>query len=110
MVYVHGRWQENPMSEDKKRGRGRAESTRALIATMVEIAREIQPCSVRALAYQLFIRKLLPSMGTQDTQKVSRLSTIAREEGSLPWEWVVDSGRKEEAVATWDDPVAYGRV
>jgi hypothetical protein len=91
-------------------GRGRAAVTNALIAMMVEIAQIIQPCSVRALAYQLFNRKLIASMSKQDTAKVSRLSVIAREEGTLPWEWIVDSTRNEERVATWADPAAYGRA
>lgn len=64
--------------------RGRATATTDIIATMVAIAREIQPCSVRALAYQLFNRKLIGSMGKLDTQKVSRWATMAREEGSTP--------------------------
>lgn len=92
------------------RGRGRAATTTSIIRTMVEIAGAIQPCSVRALAYQLFNRKLIASMGKLDTQKVSRWATIAREEGSLPWEWVVDPTRQEQSVPTWADPVAYGRA
>jgi hypothetical protein len=80
-----------------------------MIAAIVEIAREIRPCSVRALAYQLFNRKLIPSMGKQDTQKVSRWATIAREEGKLPWSWIVDTTRQEQAIETWADPIAYSR-
>ncbi len=92
------------------RGRGRAAGTVSVIKTMVEIAAAIKPCSVRALAYQLFNRKLIASMGKLDTQKVSRWATIAREEGAMPWEWVVDPTRQEQAVLTWDDPAAYGRA
>lgn len=94
----------------RRRGRGRAPKTLKLIRVMVEIAREIQPCSVRALAYQLFNRKLIPSMGKQDTQRVSQLSVFAREEGEMPWEWIVDTTRQEQRVATWADPAAYGRA
>ena len=90
--------------------RGRATATLDIITRLVEIARGIQPCSVRALAYQLFNRKLIASMGKLDTQKVSRWCTIAREEGTLPWEWIVDPTRQEQAVPTWADPVAYGRA
>jgi hypothetical protein len=96
------------MSERK--GRGRAVTTLELIAKMVEIAETIQPCSVRALAYQLFNRKLIPSMAKNNTAKVSHLSVIAREEGSLPWEWIVDSTRQEQSTATWADPVAFART
>jgi hypothetical protein len=98
-----------PDESGGRRGRGRAASTTNLIEALVEIAHEIEPCSVRALAYQLFNRKLIPSMATKHTKMVSRLSVIAREEALLPWEWIVDSTRQEEGVATWDNPVEYAR-
>jgi hypothetical protein len=93
-----------------RRGRGPAKATLALIDAMVEIAEGIQPCSVRAIAYQLFNRKLIASMGTDDTKRVSNASVTARERGWLPWGWIVDGTRQEERVATWDDPTAYGRA
>jgi hypothetical protein len=77
---------------------------------MVEIAESISPCPVRALAYQFFNRKLIPSMAKEHTAKVSRLSVIAREEGIFPWHWIVDSTRQEETISTWADPVAYARA
>jgi hypothetical protein len=91
-----------------RKGRGRSQETKGLIAIMVEIAEEIQPCNLRALAYQLFNRKLITSMSdTKQTGKVSRLSVIAREEGLLPWEWIVDPSRSLETVPTWADPEHY---
>jgi hypothetical protein len=81
-----------------------------LIVIIVEIAEQIQPCSVRAVAYQLFNRKLIPSMAKKHTAKVSRLCVTAREEGALPWDWIVDSTRQEERVATWADPAEYARA
>ena len=90
-----------------RKGRGRAMTSTKLIEAMVEIAKGIQPCSVRALAYQLFNRKLIPSMALENTKKVSRLSVQAREEGVLPWSWIVDSTRQEETVATWSDPAEF---
>jgi hypothetical protein len=81
-----------------------------LIAAIVEIAEGIQPCSVRAQAYQLFNRKLIPSMSKDCTAKVSRLCVIAREDGRLPWEWIVDATRQEQRVSTWDDPADYART
>jgi hypothetical protein len=94
----------------KRRGRGRAQATLSLIEEMIDIAREIQPCGVRALHYQLFIRKLIPSMDKNCAKMVSRLCTIAREEGTMPWEWITDATRAEQGVATWADPAAYARV
>jgi hypothetical protein len=92
------------------KGRGLARKTIDLIDAIVEIAEAIQPCSVRALAYQLFNRKLIPSMAKQQTQKVSRVCTIAREKGYLPWSWIVDPTREVECVPTWEDPEGYARA
>jgi hypothetical protein len=90
-----------------RRGRGRAAATLFLIGKIVEIAREIQPCNVRAIAYQLFVRKLIPSMELRHTRKVSELSVIAREEGMMPWEWITDATRAEQEMPTWENPAAY---
>jgi hypothetical protein len=87
-----------------------AKATLTLIDEAVEIARAIHPCRVRAIHYQLFILKLIPSMGDAEAKKVSRLTTLAREMGLLPWEWITDNTRAEEGVATWDDPEAYART
>jgi hypothetical protein len=92
-----------------RRGRGRAKATVNLIGQIRSILEQIQPCSVRAVAYQLFNRKLIPSMNTQNVAKVSRLLVIAREDGTIPWEWIVDPSRESEAVATWADPPAFAR-
>jgi hypothetical protein len=40
---------------------------------------------------------------------VYRLLKEAREEGAIPWEWIVDETRSAERVATWEDPEAYSR-
>jgi hypothetical protein len=94
-------------SSMSKKGRGRAAATIAMIAAMIEIAKAIQPCSVRALAYQLFNRKLIPSMELKHTKRVSEVCTIAREEGSLPWHWIVDPTRVMRKLPTWRDPEDY---
>jgi hypothetical protein len=88
-------------------GRGRAAKTNDLIDIIIEIAEATQPCSVRGIGYKLFTRKLIPSMHKDEIARVSRLTVIAREEGLLPWEWVVDSTREEQNVPTWADPEDY---
>jgi hypothetical protein len=93
-----------------RRGRGRSQATLSLIDDIVAIAEAIQPCGVRALAYQLFNRKLIESMEKRHTRRVSEICVIAREEGRLPWDWIVDDTRAEEEVATWADPAAYARA
>ena len=93
-----------------RRGRGWAATTLSLIDAILKVAAEIHPCPERALAYQLFVKdKLIPSMEQKCSRRVSELSVIAREEGTMPWEWIVDPTRAEQGVATWADPVAYGR-
>src|SRR4051812_49345451 len=93
-----------------RRGRRRSAKTPRMIDGMVRIAAESQPCGGRSLAYQMFNRKLIPSMECRNTKKVSVWPTTAREEGTLPWAGIVDPTRQEQVVPTWDDPEAYGRA
>ena len=87
--------------------RGKSATTLALTSICHEILAEIQPCSVRAVCYQLFTRKLLPSMGKNDTNRISRVLTQAREDGIIPWRWIVDETRATMRAATWEDPEAF---
>lgn len=87
-----------------RRGRGRSQASIDLTAAAVAIAAEIQPASVRAVCYQLFVRKLIPDMSKNTTNKVGRLLVSARESGALPWEWIVDETRSVEKAHTWSNP------
>jgi hypothetical protein len=49
-------------------------------------------------------------MAKSETAKVYRLLTIAREEGTIPPEWIVDEHGHRERAATWADPEEYSRV
>jgi len=91
-------------------GRGRSATTYTLLSRAREILETIQPCSVRAVAYQLFTRGLIPSMEKTETNRISALLTWAREEDEIPFDWIVQEGRAIERVATWDDPAAYARA
>ena len=42
-------------------------------------------------------------------QRVYRLLKEAREQGIIPWEWIVDETRAIERVSTWADPAEYAR-
>ena|GEM_PF-554758 len=84
--------------------RGKGRRTIELVAAATKILEEIEPASVRAMCYQLFIQKLIPNMGKSSTNSVSRLLTRAREEGEIPWEWIVDESRAAETVNTWSNP------
>jgi hypothetical protein len=81
-----------------------------LIAAMYEAAEAAQPITGRGVGYKLFAAGLIPSMDRKDMQRVYRLLREAREDGTIPWEWIVDETRRLERVATWDDPAAYART
>jgi hypothetical protein len=94
----------------KKLGRGMARASLDLIATMHTIAKAAQPITGRGIGYKLFTRGLISSMSVNEMQKVYRLLRIAREQGLIPWEWIVDETRELERVSTWSDPTAYART
>jgi hypothetical protein len=52
----------------------------------------------------LFVAGLIESMAKKNTDKVSKLLVQARENGVLPWGWIVDETREAERVSTWDSP------
>jgi hypothetical protein len=87
--------------------RGKMQKSLDLIDAAYEILQEIQPASVRAVCYRLFVRGLIGSMEKKNTNKVSRLLVAARREGTIPWEWIVDETRALDRVATWNDPAHY---
>lgn len=94
----------------RKRGRGKSQKSLALIDAAHDILEEIQPATVRAVCYRLFVLKLIKSMAKSETGKVSKQLTWAREVGLIPWEWIVDETRAPERVAQWHDPESIMRA
>jgi hypothetical protein len=92
------------------RSRGRAQKSIALIEAMVEIVEAAQPITGRGVGYKLFTAGLIPSMATKDMKRVYRLLKEAREDGTIPWHWIVDETRELERRAAWDDPEEYARA
>jgi hypothetical protein len=88
-------------------GRGKHDSSIRLIAAARDILEEIQPATVRAVCYRLFIGGVIPNMGTSSTKRVSTQLTWAREHENIPWDWIVDETREAERVSSWDDPADY---
>jgi hypothetical protein len=93
-----------------KKGRGRSARSIALIDAMYDIAEATQPITGRGIGYKLFTQRLIPDMSRKSMRVVYRLLKEAREEGIIPWEWIVDETRSAERVATWADPEAYSRT
>jgi hypothetical protein len=90
--------------------RGPGKRSLAITAASYEILAEINPATVRAVCYKLFVRRLIASMAKAETNKVSRILRIARELGRIPWEWIVDETREAERVAAWDNPDDYAQT
>lgn len=93
-----------------KKGRGRAKRSLDLIEAMHDAAEAARPITGRGIGYKLFTLGLIPSMARSEMQRVYRLLKEAREEGDIPWEWIVDETREIERVSTWADPPAYARA
>jgi hypothetical protein len=91
----------------KVRGRGKAKASIAIITAAYDFLEVQNPTSVRGVQYHLFNLGLIPSMGVSSTKRVSRLLTDAREDGTIPWHWIVDEKREIEGVSTWADGEHY---
>lgn len=98
--------EQNGTSSKKTRGRprGHGKKSLALIEAMYTIVEAAQPITGRGVGYKLFVRGLIPSMKTSDMKTVYRLLKEAREQGIIPWDWIVDESRQLEKRASWDDP------
>ena len=93
-----------------KKVRGMAQASIDMIEAMGIAAEAAQPITGRGIGYKLFTRGLIPSMATSEMQRVYRLLKQAREQGMIPWEWIVDETRKVERVSTWSNPAEYART
>jgi hypothetical protein len=92
-----------------KKVRGMAQRSVELIAAMYTKAKAAKPITGRGVGYKLFTAGLIPSMERKEMQRVYRLLKETREQGIIPWEWIVDENRGLERVSTWDDPDDYAR-
>jgi hypothetical protein len=54
-----------------KKVRGMSQDSLDLIEAMYAAAKKAQPITGRGIGYKLFVAKLIPSMGTNDMQRVA---------------------------------------
>ncbi|MDZ7852944.1 MAG: hypothetical protein U5L98_09935 [Halomonas sp.] len=85
-------------------GRGKAKATMELVEAARDFLEINAPATVRSCCYQLFINGYIKNMGRNETNKVSRHLVWAREEGIIPWSWIVDESREGERQASWNNP------
>src|SRR5919206_3454620 len=84
--------------------RGKTQRSLDLIDAASAILAEIQPATIRAVCYRLFVAGVIASMAKTNTNRVSTQLVWAREHGQLPWDWIVDETRAPEYAYTWDSP------
>jgi hypothetical protein len=94
--------QDEQIEASFKKVRGRSKSTLALIEAMKKIAEETHPITGRGIGYKLFAASLIDSMNEMNV--VYRALKIAREDGIIPWAWIVDETRELELISTWENP------
>ena len=76
--------------------RGKGKATLELIKAAKAILEEIQPASVRAVCYHLFVLRLIKDMSKASTNCVGKHLVYAREiedpnnDLQIPWAWIVD--------------------
>jgi len=90
--------------QTQRKGRGKSAKSLQIIAAAKRILQEIQPCSVRAVCYRLFTEKLITNMGKKSTDAVGTQLVWAREQGLIPWQWIVDETREAEVIPSWRNP------
>jgi hypothetical protein len=91
-------------------GRGMSQKNLGLIEHCRSILAEIQPTTVRGVAYQLFTRGLIENMGRKCVANVSRMIVIAREKGIIPWSWIIDDTRNEMYFPKWNGLEDFGEL
>jgi hypothetical protein len=74
-----------------KKSRGRNKSTIKLVEAMKKIAEESRPITGRGVGYKLFTAGLIENMNQMNV--VYRALKLAREDGIIPWDWIVDETR-----------------
>jgi hypothetical protein len=90
--------------------RGKTQAVLTLIDVCRDILEEIQPASVRAVCYQLFVQGLIEDMSKRCTNRISRHLVYAREHNIVPWNWMVDDTRAVERIHVWGNPAAFVRT
>ena len=89
-----------------RKSRGKARRSLDLIEAMHAAAKAAQPITGRGIGYKLFTAGLITSMARSEMQRVYRLLKEAREQGDIPWEWIVDEARRPQSITTWENPQA----
>jgi hypothetical protein len=80
----------------------RQAKTVKLLDAAHEILSEHQPMTVRQVYYQLVARQIIENNRSQ-YQAVSAALVGARQDGTIPWDWIEDRLRRPRLMSMWDD-------
>ena len=86
--------------------RNKWERTKKLIEESREILLNDHPMTIRQLFYRLVSKGVLNN-DRASYQKISRIMTDAREEGEIPYDWIVDRSKVEYQPKVWDNLEQY---
>src|ERR1700675_851526 len=85
------------------------ESTTNLIDAAIRILTEQWPMTIRQLFYQL-VSVLVIENCLRDYRRVSRAMTIARRDGRVDYDWIVDRSRVTVFSSNWSNVAEIGEV
>jgi hypothetical protein len=85
---------------------GTWQKTRRLIEQAHGVLEAENSMTVRQCFYRLVSQRVLRN-SRKDYQKLSRVLTLAREQGDIPFDWIVDRSRPTYTTNAWDDPKDY---
>ena len=91
-----------------KRGRGKAADTIALGQAAFDVLSVKKPLTLRQLFYALVSAGAIPKTD-QSYAKLKRVLRDLREDGVIPWDWLVDRTRSVFRADTWDGVAAVLR-
>jgi len=89
--------------------KGEWRSTTRLIETAINILAKEFPMTIRQLFYRLVSAVAIENC-LRDYQRVSQVMTKAREDGRVPFEWIVDRSRVTYSSRGWTNLQALGDV
>jgi hypothetical protein len=96
------------MDRTNQQTRGMSQESKRQIEAMQAIVADRAPVGVRGICYPLFnVYRLIPSMEKKYTDRISRLSVVARTRGLIDWKDIVDDSREIEYATNWRDTVEY---
>lgn len=75
--------------------------TLRIIEVAVEVLTELHPMTVRQVYYQLVSRQVIKNNRCQ-YQAVSKALVAARQDGTMPWEWIEDRTRQPRMFSMWE--------